>query len=133
MRHSASNGFTINKQVVFDHDQGLPQRGVIIEWYILEGVFRQQCRITDDVTNMCKVGVRVIGFDPYLAIRKARGNGAVDKGLKMCSRGSELSGWKNLSVAISDFTYLIIDMIEDPCGGKCWNTSIEGKPMICLG
>jgi hypothetical protein len=93
----------INKHVFFNHNQGLPQRGVIIEWYILEGVLRQRCRITDDVTNMRKVGVRVIGFDPSLAIRKACGNGAIDKGLNMRSRGSELSGWKNLSVAILDF------------------------------
>ncbi len=104
IRHSASDGFAINKQVVFNHNQGLPQRGVIFERYILKGVLRQRCRITDNVTNMHEVRVRVTGFDPSLAIRKACGNGAVDKGLNMRSRGSESSGWKNLSVAISDFT-----------------------------
>jgi hypothetical protein len=57
----------------------------MIEWYILEGVFRQGHRITDNVTNTREVRVGVIGFDLSLAIRKARGNGAIDKGLNMRS------------------------------------------------
>ena len=105
MRHSASNGFAINKQVVFNHNQGLPQRGVISEWYILEGVLRQQCRITDNVANTREVRVGVIGFDPSLAIRKACGNSAVDKGLNM-QPGQQIVWVEIISVllSISDFT-----------------------------
>jgi hypothetical protein len=41
IEHAASNGFVINEQAIFDHYQGAPQRRVIMEGYILEGVFRQ--------------------------------------------------------------------------------------------
>jgi hypothetical protein len=55
--HSTSNGLAVDKHVIINHNQGLPQRRMVVEKYVLEGILRQCGWVTNNIVNMQEVRV----------------------------------------------------------------------------
>ena len=55
--HSTSNGLAVDKHVIINHDQGLLQCRMVVERYVLEGIFRQCSWVTNNIVNTREVRV----------------------------------------------------------------------------